>query len=144
MMTSGGSERNRSTTKTISQLSGRIARLRSSARARPAATPVTTIRRASSIVTTTPERMSGRYRSMTFPLKNVSVKRSQLDTGWAADSVPLDLADEGARALVSGALEDGGGRTLLHDGALVHEQHPVGRVAREAHLVADHDHGHAA
>src|SRR6185503_15549116 len=147
MMTSGGRERNRSTTKTISQLSGRIARLRSSARVRPAAMPVTTMSRASSIVTTTPERMSGRYRSMTFPFKNVSVKRSQLDTGWGPRdpvSVPLDLADEGAGALVGGALEDRGGRALLHDGALVHEHDPVRRVAGKPHLVADHDHGHAA
>src|ERR1700675_2441818 len=140
MMTSGGSERNRSTMKTISQLSGRTARLLSSARARPAAIPVTTMRKASSTVTTTPDRMSGRYLSMTLPLKNVSVKRSQFDTR----SVPLDLADEGARALVGRVLEDRGGRSLLHDGALVHEQDPVGRVAGKAHLVADHDHGHAA
>src|SRR5882724_7088564 len=139
MTTSGGSERNRSTIRTISQLSGRIPRLRSRARASPAAIPVTTTRRASSIVTTTPDRMSGRYLSMTLPLKNVSAKRSQRDT-----SVPLDLADEAAGALLRGALEDRGGRPLLHDGALVHEQDPVGRVAGKAHLVADHDHGHAA
>src|SRR6266508_2179082 len=138
MMTSGGSERNRSTMKTISQLSGRMARLLSSA---------------SSIVTTTPDRMSGRYLSMTLVLKNVSVKRSQFDIGFvsgdwfpggSSPSVPLDLADEAARALVGRVLEDGGGRPLLHDGALVHEHDPVGGVAGKAHLVADHDHGHAA
>src|SRR5882672_6113641 len=140
MMTSGGSERNRSTMTMISQLSGRMARLLSRASARSATMPVTTMSRASSIVTTTPERMSGRYRSMTLPLKNVSVERSQRET----PSVPLDLTDEGARALVGRVLEDRGRRPLFDDGALVHEHHPVGGVAREAHLVADHDHGHAA
>src|SRR6266404_6863396 len=148
MTTSGGSERNRSTMPMISQFSGRMARLLSSARASPAAMPVTTMRRASSIVTTTPDRMSGRYLSMTFVLRNVSVKRSQFDIGlvaWGSRlSVPLDLADEDARALVGRVLEDRGGRPLLHDGARVHEHHPVGGVAGKAHLVADHDHGHAA
>jgi hypothetical protein len=84
MTTSGGSERNRSTMKMISQLSGRMARLLSSASARPAAMPVTTMRRASSIVTTTPDRMSGRYLSMTLVLKNVSVKRFQFDKPLSA------------------------------------------------------------
>src|SRR2546426_6550215 len=139
MTTSGGSERNRSTMRAISQLSGRIPRLRRRARVRPAAIPVTTTRRASSIVTTTPDKMSGRYLSMTLPLKNVSVKRSQFDNL----SVPLDLADESARALVGRVLEDRGGRALLHDGALVHEEDPVGGGAGKAHLVADHDHGHS-
>src|SRR5262245_41116922 len=148
MTTSGGSERKRSTMPMISQFSGRMPRLRSSASASPAAMPVTTTRSASSMVTTTPDRMSGRYLSMTFVLKNVSVKRAQLDIGSVTEgdrlSVPLDLTDEGAGALVGRALEDGGGRPLLHDGALVHEQNPVGGVAGEAHLVADHDHRHAA
>jgi hypothetical protein len=58
--TRGGSERKRSTTPMISQLSGRMPRLRSKASARPAPMPVATTSRASSIVTTTPERMSGR------------------------------------------------------------------------------------
>src|SRR6266446_2787434 len=139
MMTSGGSERNRSTTKMISQLSGRIARLRSRASARPARMPLITIRTASSMVTTTPDRMSGRYFSITLPLKNVSTKRSQFDT-----SVPLDLTDEGARAVVAGVLEDRRGRALLDDQAVVHEHHAIGGVAGKAHFVADHDHGHAA
>src|SRR5258707_10114417 len=133
MTTSGGNERNRSTTAMIAQLSGRMPRLRSRARASPAAIPVTTTRRASSIVTTTPDRMSGRYLSMTLPLKNVSAKRSQRDT-----SVPLDLADEAAGALLRGALEDRGGRPLLPARAPVPEQDPVGRVAGKAPPVADH------
>src|SRR5437870_2613821 len=140
MTTSGGRERNRSTMKMISQLSDRMARHLSSANAKPAAMPVTTMRRASSIVTTTPDRMSGRYLSMTLVLKNVSVKRSQFDNL----SMPLDLPDEGARALMGRVLEDRGGRALLHDGALVHEHDPVGGVAGKTHLVAHHDHGHAA
>src|ERR1700694_3675073 len=144
MTTSGGSERNRSTRPMISQLSGRMPRLLSKARARPAAMPATTTRTASSIVTTTPDRMSGRYLSMTFVLKNVSVKRPQFDIGVSRLSMPLDLADEGARALVGRLLEDDGRRSLLDDGALVHEHHAVGGVAGKAHLVADHDHGHAA
>ena len=36
------------------------------------------------------------------------------------------------------------GRALLHDEAAVHEDDAVGHVAGEAHLVGDHDHGHAA
>src|SRR5262245_54492361 len=154
MTTSGGSDRKRSTTPMISQLRGRTPRLRRSARTRPAAMPVTTTSTASSMVTTTPDRMSGRYLAMTRPLKNVSVNCSHRDMRvgsglWSARdrrraSVPLDLADERARPLVGGALEDRGGRPLLHDAPGVHEHHPVGGVAGEPHLVADHDHRHAA
>src|SRR5512134_972036 len=132
----------------IIQFNGRMPRLLSSASARPAARPETTMRRASSIVTTTPDRMSGRYLSMTLTLKNVSVKRSQFDMAVLFEgsrrSMPLDLADECARALVGRVLEDRRGRPLLHDGALVHEHDPISGVAGKAHLVADHDHGHAA
>src|SRR5947207_448494 len=116
MMTKGGSERNRSTVKMISQLSGLMARLRSKASARPAKSPLATISSASSMVTTTPDRMSGRYFSITLPLKKVSTKRSQLVmssdrvrparihiiSGRDArgppehDPLPLHLADEGA------------------------------------------------
>src|SRR5216683_4701440 len=138
MMTSGGSERNRSTTKMISQLIGRMARLRSRASTRPASNPLITINTASSMVTTTPDRMSGRYFSITLPLKKVSTKRSQRDT-----SVPLDLADEGACAFVGRLLENRGGRSLLNDQPVIHEHHAIGGVAGKAHLVADHDHGHA-
>src|SRR5207249_9023931 len=148
MTTSGGSERNRSTMTMISQLSGRTPRLRSSASVRPAPMPVTTMSRASSIVTTTPDRMSGKYLSMTFVLRNVSAKRPQLDMGLVSGgsrrSVALNLADEGARALVGRRFEDRRGRPLLDDGALVHEHHAVGGVASKAHLVADDEHGHAA
>src|SRR3989454_5064092 len=148
MTTNGGSERNRSTMPMISQFSGRMARLLSSARASPAAIPVTTMRRASSIVMTTPDRMSGRYLSMTFVLRNVSVKRSQFDIGWVSWgsrlSVPLDLADEGARALVGGVLEDRGGGAFLHHGALVPETPPVGGGAGQTPLVGPPHHGAAA
>src|SRR5262249_459153 len=169
MMTRGGSERNRSTRKMISQLIGRMARLRSRASARPANRPLSTISTASSMVTTTPDRMSGRYFAITLPLKKVSTKRSQLlmvsslgarhssaalpscckgrcATGVARSqpsSMPLDLADEGAGAFVGRRVEDGGGRARFDDQAVVHEDHAVGGVLGKAHLVADHDHGHA-
>src|SRR5215831_1532180 len=148
MITSGGSERNRSTRKMISQLIGRTLRLRSRASARPARRPLSTISTASSMVTTTPDRMSGRYLAITLPLKKVSTKRSQvLMARWPdssqPSSMPLDLADEGAGALLGRRLEDRGRRTLLDDQAVIHEEHPVGGVPGKAHLVADHDHGHA-
>ena len=38
-----------------------------------------------------------------------------LTSGHLQASVPLDLADEGARALVGRVLEDRGRRPLLHD-----------------------------
>src|SRR4026207_1261515 len=114
----------------MSQLSGRMPRLRSRARVRPAAMPVTTTRAARPIVTHTPARRAGRAGALTRVLKNVSTKRSQRDT---VGSVPLDLADERAGPLVGGALEDHRGRALLHDRTLVHAEHPTRRVAGEAH-----------
>src|SRR5262245_7558961 len=161
MMTRGGSERNRSTRKMISQLIGRTPRLRSRASARPARRPLSTISTASSMVTTTPDRMSGRYFAITLPLKKVSTKRSQVlmergppgphhghERTWRSalrrtSSMPLDLADEGAGAFLGRRLEDRGRRTLLDDQAVIHEEHAVGGVPGKAHLVADHDHGHA-
>src|SRR6185436_15678398 len=122
MITSGGRARNRSTTKMISRLTGRKPRLRNSASARPAAMPLTITSAASSTVTSMPCRMSGKYLAMTFALKKVSRKRSQ----FPIVLVPLDLADEGAGALVAWRLEDRRRRALLDDGALVHEQHAVG------------------
>src|SRR6478735_3102825 len=58
-------------------------------------------------------------------------------------SVGEDLAEEvlGARALRRG--EELLGRGDLDDLAVGHEDHPVGRLAREAHLVGDDDHRHA-
>src|SRR5882672_6342947 len=143
MMTSGGSARKRSTLKTISRLTGRKPALRSSASASPAAMPVTMTSAASSSVTSMPYAMSGRYFAMTLALKKVSTKRSQFDIARRL-SVPLDLADEAARALVARRLEDNARRALLHDRALVHEDHAVGGIAGKAHFVADHQHGHAA
>src|SRR5947209_4813025 len=142
MMTSGGSARKRSTTKTISRLTGRQPRLRSSASASPAARPLAMTSAASSMVTSMPCAMSGRYLAMTFALKKVSRKRSRFC--MAQRSVALDLADESARALVARGLEDRRRRSFLDDRAVVHEKHAVGGVAGEAHLVADHHHGHAA
>src|SRR5258708_32995057 len=156
MMTSGGNARNRSTTKMINQLRGRMPRLRSRASARPASRPLMTISTASSMVTTTPDRMSGRYFSITLALKKVSTKRSQavmgrgppgphhpLERTWRSAlrmrtcSVPLDLADESARALLGRILEDRCRRPLLHDQPIVHEHHAVGGIPGKPHLAAD-------
>jgi hypothetical protein len=41
-------------------------------------------------------------------------------------------------------LEDRSRRTFLEDGAVIHEEHAVGGVARETHLVAHYHHRHAA
>src|SRR5258706_16341089 len=127
MMTSGGRARKRSTTKPISRVTGRKPRLRRSASASPAARPARMTRAASSTVASMAWAMSGRYFAMTFALKKVSTKRSQFDIACPR-SVPLDLADEGARALVRGRFENPGRRTLFDDGAFVHEQHAVGGV----------------
>src|SRR5471032_2452395 len=144
MITSGGRERRTSTTKMISQLSGRIASDRISASTRPLPMPAITIRMASSMVTSVPHRMSGRYFAMTFALKKVSTNLFQPATARTRRiSVLPDLADERARALVRRRVEDRRWRPLLDDQAVIHEDHPVGRGLGEAHLVADHDHGHA-
>src|SRR5258708_28275673 len=124
----------------ISQFTGRMARLRTSARMSPASRPDRTISSESTMVRTVPSRMSGRYFAMTLALKKVSTNLSQR----VMRSVTLNLPDEGARALVRRALEDLHRRSLLHDQPVVHENHAVGGGASEAHLVADHDHGHAA
>src|SRR5215210_435537 len=54
-----------------------------------------------------------------------------------------DALEELAGAGVFGGGEDPLRRTLLQDAALVEEAHPVGDVAREAHLVGRYEHGHA-
>src|SRR6266536_4246065 len=53
------------------------------------------------------------------------------------------LGQEVSGALTARVGEELGGRRLLHQLAVGHEDHPVGRVPREAHLVADHHHRHA-
>src|SRR3972149_2825202 len=139
MITSGGRARNRSTMKTSSRVTGLKPRLRSSASARPVTRPATMTSAASSTVTSMPWAMSGKYLAITLALKKVSRKRSQLDIARRR-SVPLDLADEAACAVLHGRLEDLSRRALLDDGALVHEDHAVGGVAGEAHPVAFPDH----
>jgi hypothetical protein len=52
-------------------------------------------------------------------------------------------AEEGAGALVLGAVDDRGGGAVLDDGAAVEHQHAVAHLAGEAHLVGDHQHGEA-
>ncbi len=85
---------------------------------------------ASSMVTTMPDRMSGRYFPMTFALKKVLDELlSHPFPIPRAPSVPLDLADEGARPFVGRVLEDCGAAALLHNQPMIHEHDPVGGVA---------------
>ena len=112
-----------------------------------------------------PDRMSGRYFAMTLALKNVSRNRSH----WVmAGSAALQAAHhDHERTGVARSQRDHdqcrwicpmkarvrscaglskicSRRPLLDDQAVVHEHHAIGGGAGEAHLVADHDHGHAA
>ena len=50
--------------------------------------------------------------------------------------------EELARALSLRVFDDVVRRALLHDHAAVHEDHTVGHVAGEGHLMRDDDHGH--
>ena len=54
-----------------------------------------------------------------------------------------EAPQEVAGPLVMGIVQDLLWRTLLDQLALVHEDDAVGRLAREVHLVGDHDHGRA-
>src|SRR6266508_2797920 len=54
-----------------------------------------------------------------------------------------DLAQELPSALLLRRLEELRGRRVLNDAPFVHEDHPVGRLPREPHLMGDHQHGHA-
>src|SRR4029453_11518410 len=114
--------------------------VRTIASASPSKVPVTTTAAAISIVTTTPFMMAGKYRSITSQLKNVSRKRDQASMAVSA----RDLGDEGAGARLAGRRKHLLRRPLLHDDPVIHEDHAVGGVARKAHLVAHHQHGHAA
>src|SRR4051812_4920735 len=59
--------------------------------------------------------------------------------------LPLQqLLEEEPRARLLGAREHLLRRCLLRDQALVHEDHAVGDLAGEAHLVGDDEHRHAA
>ena len=95
----------------ISQLSGRIARLRISAsdQAGQRCRVTTTSERRARSSATMPVEMSGRYFAITLALKNVSRSGPTLSRTPASrrrHSVPLDLADEGAGALVARVGED--------------------------------------
>ena len=98
----------------ISQLSGRMPRLRSSASARPAARPVTTI---SSGELDRDHHAGQDVRQVLSHHLAVEEGLGEALPALHGASVPLDLADEGARALVGRVLEDRGGRPLLHDHA---------------------------
>src|SRR5437899_2826656 len=54
-----------------------------------------------------------------------------------------DLIEKSPGALFARAAEERLRVAGLHDHALVHEDDAVGDLAGEAHLVGDHDHGHA-
>src|SRR6266540_7196595 len=129
-----------STKTTISALTASRRNVRTIASASPSKVPVTTTAAAISIVTTTPFMMAGKYRSITSQLKNVSRKRDQASMAVSA----RDLGDEGAGARLAGRRKHLLRRPLLHDDPVIHEDHAVGGVPREAHLVAHHQHGHAA
>src|SRR5262249_3283473 len=121
-------------------------KVRMIASASPSRVPVTTTAAAISIVTTTPFMMAGKYRSITSQLKNVSRKRDQDSMAISA----RELGDEGAGARIAGSRNHWLRRLLLHDNTeitedhVIYEDHAVGSVARKPHLVAHHQHGHAA
>src|SRR5438874_11257948 len=54
-----------------------------------------------------------------------------------------DFAEEHLCPRVFGLGEEGVGRGVFDDAALIHEHHTVGDTASETHLMGDHDHGHA-
>src|SRR5690242_10951900 len=65
--------------------------------------------------------------------------------GWGSSdaSVRQDLGQEVASTLGPGIAEELLGGGLLGDTAGVHEHDPIGGLPREAHLMGDHQHGHA-
>jgi hypothetical protein len=81
-----------STTKTISRFNGRKPKVRTSARASPATSPVATTSTASSTVSTKPPATAGRLRAITGTFRNVSANPVM------RRSVLADPADEGAGA----------------------------------------------
>src|SRR5712671_3977812 len=124
----------------MSALSGKTRNERRIASTRPSAKPVTTTAAATSTVTTTPFMIEGKYRSISSGLKNTSRKRDQPSMAASARK----LGDKGAGAHLAGGGENPLGAALLDDRAVIHEDDPVGGVAREPHLVTHHEHGHAA
>src|SRR3970040_860541 len=129
--TSGGTARSTSTNATISRLSAFTRNERMSASARPHAIPVSTMTKASCTVTQNPSTIFGAYCAMTSQLRKIS------------ENLAIQRSDEFPDAGVPGLVEDPFRRALLEAAALVHEHDPVGRAAREAHLVRHHHHRHA-
>src|ERR1700704_509000 len=124
----------------MSTLTGNTRNERRIASTRPSARPVTTTAAAISTVTTTPFMIAGKYRSISSGLKNASRKRDQPSIAASA----RELGQERAGARLAGCGEYLLRRALFHDRAVVHENHAVGGVACEPHLVAHHQHRHAA
>src|SRR5262249_33513966 len=106
----------------------------------PSSVPVTTTAPAISIVTTTPFVIAGKYRSMMVQLKNVSRKRDQASMAISTS----EFGDERAGSRLAGRRKDLLRRPLLHYDPVIHEDHAVGGIAREPHLMANHQHRHAA
>src|SRR5262249_48716128 len=129
-----------STKTTISAFTASRRNVRTIASASPSSVPVTTTAAAISIVTSTPFMMAGKKRSITAQLKNVSRKRDQASMAVSA----REFGDESASARLARRRKHLLRRPLLHDDPVIHEDHAVGGIAREAHLVAHHQHGHAA
>ena len=55
-----------------------------------------------------------------------------------------DLVEEGPGSLLPGSIEELVGRGAFDDLAVIHEDDPVGHLARESHFVGNADHGDTA
>src|SRR6478672_1294585 len=62
----------------------------------------------------------------------------------ASTSALQDGAEEAAGPLLDGIGHDLSGAALFDDARIRHDNEVVRDIARELHLVRDHDHGHAA
>ena len=140
MSTSGGSARNMSTKTTISALTAVTRNARTTASARPEREPGDHDRERD---------LDGDQHALE---DRRAVLRDQVRLEEGLDEAfpgghgvqRSQLGDEGARARLAWRAEDLLRRAFLDDQPVVHEDDAVGGVAREAHLVADHQHGHAA
>src|SRR5260221_10028270 len=137
MTTSCGIARRRSTRKISSQLSGLIWKARTIASRGPPEMPSTTTATAMPTVIAKPSSIAGRYRHMTSRLKKYLISWSMAGAGGRGAPSPTDALEELLRALHPRIAEQLGRRTLLDDLAVVHEDHAVGHLARETHLVGD-------
>src|ERR1700732_925327 len=138
--TSGGSARNASAKSTITTFIDRARKARITASARPAQMPVKTTAAAISICTPTPFMIAGKYLWISSHLKNASRKAEWNSIVGSA----CNIGDESAGARSFRLGEDLLGRPFLPDGAVIEKDHAVGGVPRKPHLMAHHEHRHAA